>query len=67
MESRLVEIETKLAYTEDIVHQLNQVVTDQQKRLMDLESTCEALKERISTLGQDSGIDNSGHQLPPHY
>ncbi len=67
MDNRLIEIETKLAYTEDLVQKLNEVVTDQQARLMQLESLCESLVERLKALGDDSPMDQTPHQPPPHY
>ncbi|MEM7281221.1 MAG: SlyX family protein [Pseudomonadota bacterium] len=67
MEQRLIEIETKLAYTEDLVQQLNDIVTDQQTRMMKLERLCESLKERLQALGEDAPVDQSKHQPPPHY
>ena len=67
MDNRLIEIETKLAYTEDLVQKLNEVVTDQQARLMQLEALCASLVERLQALGDDNAIDQTPHQPPPHY
>ena len=36
-EQRITEIETKLAYQEDLIHSLNQIIIDMQKQIDSLE------------------------------
>jgi len=67
-EERIIELEIKQAYQEDLIQALNQVVADQQKQLGKLEETCKLLHERIKSLAQAerqpaSIID----ERPPHY
>ena len=66
-ESRLTELETKVAYQEDSVQQLNEVVISMQKQIDSLELTCQALKERLRDMsGMLSNISDA-EEKPPHY
>ena len=46
-EERLVDIEVKLAHQEQLLIDLDQVVTDQQAKIMRLEELCNELIERV--------------------
>lgn len=65
-EERLIELEIKMAYQEDLLQTLNGIVVEQQRRISLLEETCKLLNERIKSL-------STGHQPdileppPPHY
>ena len=67
-EERLIDIETKLAYQEKIIKDLNDVVWKQQKEIENLGSICENLiklnKEHDQIV---SGIDAPANEKPPHY
>ena len=68
-EERIVELESKLAYQDQMLEELNEVVTDQQARLMQLEELCRSLVERIRSLGEaapDTATDPEAER-PPHY
>ncbi|MCF6252240.1 MAG: SlyX family protein [Methylococcaceae bacterium] len=65
-EKRLVELEIKLAYQEDLLQSLNMVVCDQQKQIARLEETCKLLNERIKNRVEPQSI-NQGVEIPPHY
>ncbi len=62
-EDRLENIETKLAFQEKLIKELNDVLYAQQKQIDRLTSMCEAMAE--------SGTDNSSsapaNEKPPHY
>jgi SlyX protein len=65
-ENRLVELEIKAAYQEDLLQELNKIVANQEERLLRLENTCKLLYERINSMQfekQDDAIDPP----PPHY
>ena len=65
-EERLVDIEIKLAHQEQLLNDLDKVVTDQQAKIMQLEELCSHLIERMRTLG--SGSTDAPHDdKPPHY
>lgn len=65
-EDRFVDIEIKLAYQEDLVESLNQLVYEQQKRMDKLEARCEALTQHIRD-NAASGPNNQVNERPPHY
>lgn len=65
----LVEVQTRLAYQEDTISQLNQVVTKQDAELIQLQQQVRLLAKRLDDLlfdpqqsGNDTAIDR-----PPHY
>jgi SlyX protein len=66
-EQRFIDIETKLAFQEDAVQQLLNVICEQQKRLDRLESACKILSEQIKAMALDSGDVKPAHEKPPHY
>ena len=66
-EERLVEIESKLAHQDQLVYELNDVVTDQQAKIMQLEALVESLLERVRALGEATPAESAGDERPPHY
>lgn len=66
MEERITELEIKLAYQEDLLQTLNQIVTDQQSQIKQLELTCKSLSEAVLSLASIAK-GQSGLELPPHY
>jgi SlyX protein len=67
-EQRIIEIETKLAYQEQMLGELNQVLTDQQAQLSNLERVSRRLVERLESLGSaGEGGDDPVDERPPHY
>ncbi len=67
-EERLVNIETKIAFQEDLIEELNKTIYQQQTRLERLEATCEALARHIASLaGAVSEGKSGGSERPPHY
>lgn len=66
-EDRIVELEIKQAYQEDLIQALNRVVADQQKQIGKLEETCKLLHDKIKSLafaGREPGMMD---ERPPHY
>jgi SlyX protein len=67
-EDRLIEIETRFAYQEKTVKELNEVIISQQKSIDKLEAGLAKLSERFGQLSQVlSGIDAPADEKPPHY
>ena len=60
-----IELETKLAFLENHLNELSDVVYRQQKALDELQTNYEALKERIPTT-QDGRLPEVDEK-PPHY
>jgi len=66
MNDDIVELQMKLSYQDDLLEQLNQVITDQQQQLSRLELALETLKVQVQTM-QTTDIINSADETPPHY
>lgn len=70
-EERLENIETKIAYQEDLIEELNKVVYQQQQKLAQLEAICTSLARHIGSMnetGNDAGNDSKpADERPPHY
>ena len=65
-ESRLTELETKLAFTEDLLETLNQTVIRQQRQLDSMQQQLRLLHQRL----QDALPDEARtprDEIPPHY
>jgi SlyX protein len=66
-EDRIIELEIKTAYQEDLLQTLNKIVGEQQQQIVRLEATCRMLNERIKSLSVEGGGGESIDELPPHY
>ena len=66
-EERFIELESRLAHQDQVLLELNDVVTGQQARLMQLEELCRALLERVRSLGDGAPPGDPADEKPPHY
>ncbi len=70
-DQRIVELETKIAYQEDLLQSLNNSVFDHQQRLLKAEEKNEQLfefvKELVEQLGEGGSAMDGGNEPPPHY
>lgn len=66
-EERFIELESRLAHQDQMLHELNVVVTDQQAKLMHLEELCRTLIDRVRSLGEDIPAGDPANERPPHY
>ena len=62
-QERLVRIETDMAYLQDQVRELNDIVTSQQLLVSRLEKQNEALAKRL----EDLDTEARPNRKPPHY
>ena len=67
MEDRIIELESRIAHQDQLLNELNDVVTDQQSRLMRLEDLVVELAERYRDLADDAPATGGGFEKPPHY
>lgn len=65
-EQRLIELEIKAAYQEDLLQALNGIVATQQTQIHKLEETCRLLHERMNSLRVEKD-DGAIEPPPPHY
>ena len=66
-EPRFLDIETKLAYQEDLVTALNRTVSDQQRKIDELETVCRKLVDRVVEMGEEIAALRIIDAPPPHY
>lgn len=66
-EDRLMDLETRIAFQEETLRVLDEVVTRQQKQIEMLEHTCRQLAERVARVGQDIHRGTAADEVPPHY
>lgn len=65
---RLTEVESKLAFAEDLLDSLNQTVIQQQAQIDSLQQQLRLLNQRLRDLSQSSAPALSpGEEIPPHY
>ena len=66
-EDRLIDIETRLAYQDQTINELNQVIYQQQKQIDQLEKTCRQLSNRMKDLTHKNPSTVPEDEKPPHY
>ena len=66
-EDRLIDIESKLAHQDQLLSELNEVLTEQQGRIMQLEQLSSSLIERVRAIGDAAPEDGPVDERPPHY
>ena len=68
MESRLTDVEVKLAFQDDLLEALNQTVADQQRRIDLLQDEIRILYQQLKSL-QPSMLEAMAEDEPPppHY
>jgi SlyX protein len=67
-EDRLVNMETKIAFQEKTIKDLNDALYEQQKEIERIGDICNSLVKRVKELsGITLGIDAPANEKPPHY
>lgn len=64
---RLIDIETKFSYQEDLIQELNKIVHSQQLKLNELEGAIKSLILRYNSLAEQDDLDYPVDEKPPHY
>ncbi len=64
---QLIDIETKLAYQEDLVQELNKIVHQQQVKLDRLEDAYQLLAKNYARLSAEGDAEHPVDEKPPHY
>ncbi len=75
LEPRIIELEARLAFQDETIAQLNNVVVVQQDQIDRLERQFDALRSRFANLnaGVEAGVGEEGtadpyeRERPPHY
>ena len=66
-EDRFEIIETKLAHQEQLLSDLNDALTVQPAKIMQLEELCKSLIDRVRSLSEAQPAGDPGDERPPHY
>lgn len=66
MKKELIELETKIAFMEQHINELSDVVYAQQKTIDELADNYKNLKEKILAQNNYEGV-NDAIERPPHY
>ncbi|GJM13043.1 MAG: hypothetical protein DHS20C12_14460 [Pseudohongiella sp.] len=69
MDEKLIELETKFSYQEDLLSELNAIVARQQRQLDELISEMSGMKEQLQAAMERGAAGGQIEELekPPHY
>jgi SlyX protein len=67
MQQRIAELETQVAFQEDMLQTLNEIVTRQQLQIDQLEREVQALVAQLQQLSDAMRRPESEEAPPPHY
>ena len=66
-EDRFIDLESRLAHQDQLLNELNEVVTQQQAQIMQLETLCNSLTSRVRSIGDAMPDSDPTTEKPPHY
>jgi SlyX protein len=66
-EKRLVEIETKVAFQDNTIKELNDIIYQHQKEIDRLTTLCESLLEQSKAQSPNISYAEAKDEKPPHY
>lgn len=66
-DERLIEIETRIAFQEDLLQDLNQTIYEQQRKIERLEAICDSLIGHVRELSESVAERGPVNERPPHY
>jgi len=67
IEKRLVDLEIKAGFTEDLLDQLNAQVYQQHQQIEALMQELRRMRERLPESGGGAEVRNLRDEIPPHY
>lgn len=67
MENRIIDLESKLAFQDETINELNEVITDQQNQLDQLREEIRLLGLRLTSVADSSNVSEEKEPPPPHY
>lgn len=67
MENKIVDLQSKLAFQDETINELNEVITDQQNQLDQLREEIRLLGLRIASVAESSSTSEEKEPPPPHY
>ncbi|WP_028115671.1 SlyX family protein [Ferrimonas senticii] len=67
LDDRLIDLETKVAYQDGIIEQLNDTVVELNHLVAKQSEQIRLLAERVKSMPQGNSIDGNDNTPPPHY
>lgn len=67
LEQRIIELESKLAFQEHTIQELNDIVTSQQKEISLFNQKLQLLRSQLTQLMPSNIASSSEETPPPHY
>jgi len=67
MEERVTELESRVAFQDDTIQKLNDVIVEQQRQIDQLSAQMVVLKEQLQAVATGMVADESQETPPPHY
>ena len=68
MEDRINDLESRIAFQEHTIQELQDLVATHQKQLYDMEEALKVMARRVSQMSAaSSGAGSSDDERPPHY
>lgn len=67
MQDDIIELQTRIAFQDGVIEQLNQVVTQQQAQIDRLQRQLDKLGGQVENLQHDQLIRQADEPPPPHY
>lgn len=66
-EERFIDLESRLAHQDQLLNELNDVVSSQQAKIMQLDELCKLLITRMRSMADAAPAVDAGDERPPHY
>jgi SlyX protein len=67
LEKKLIELETKFTFQEDLLDQLNKIVAKQEFKIDKLVKQIKALEDLTKAISESGDVVNLDNEVPPHY
>lgn len=68
MNDDIIDLQTKQVFQEQLLEDLNKVITDQQRQITRLENAVLGMKTQLQALQSTTeDSESSGQEIPPHY
>ena len=67
MENKIIDLQSKLAFQDESISELNDVITDQQNQLDQLREEIRLLNLRIVSVAESANVTEEKEPPPPHY
>ena len=64
---RIEEMESQIAFQDEVVESLNSIVARQDREIRDLQRQFNEVSRRLKDIGDLAGGSQEQHEVPPHY